>query len=443
MNTPICDFVDEYIKKNTKRLHMPGHKGCGMLGVENRDITEIKGADSLFEADSVIKESELNASMLFGCRTYYSAEGSSLCIRAMVYLLSLYAKVRGKAELILAARNVHKTFLSAVALCDMDVEWMYGTNSYLSCKISADELDRKLSQMDTKPVALYLTSPDYLGNVADIKSLSEVCKKHDVLLVVDNAHGAYLRFLENSQHPVDLGATLCCDSAHKTLPVLTGGAYLHIADGAHDLFFDKAKGALSLFASTSPSYLIMQSLDYANKYLADGYKEKLSDFAMKVAEVKDKLSCCGYTLVGDEVLKITLCIKSYGYYGSAFAEILRDNNIECEFSDPDFVVLMLTPEMESDLDYLLSVLTAIPRKPVINEKPPKFSPLKKMMTIREAMFSNTRIVDVKNSVGRICADISVSCPPAVPIVVCSEVIDESAVKCFEYYSIDRCAVVEK
>ena len=443
MNTPICDFVDEYIKKNTKRLHMPGHKGCGMLGVENRDITEIKGADSLFEADSVIKESELNASMLFGCRTYYSAEGSSLCIRAMVYLLSLYAKVRGKAELILAARNVHKTFLSAVALCDMDVEWMYGTNSYLSCKISADELDRKLSQMDTKPVALYLTSPDYLGNVADIKSLSEVCKKHDVLLVVDNAHGAYLKFLENSQHPVDLGATLCCDSAHKTLPVLTGGAYLHIADDAHDLFFDKAKGALSLFASTSPSYLIMQSLDYANKYLADGYKEKLSDFAVKVAEVKDKLSCCGYTLVGDEVLKITLCTKSYGYYGSEFAEILRDNNIECEFSDPDFVVLMLTPEMESDLDYLLSVLTAIPRKPVINEKPPKFSPLKKMMTIREAMFSNTRIVDVKNSVGRICADISVSCPPAVPIVVCSEVIDESAVKCFEYYSIDRCAVVEK
>lgn len=442
MNTPICDFVSEYIKKNTIRLHMPGHKGKGNLSVENRDITEIKGADSLFEADSVIKESEDNASALFGCPTYYSAEGSSLCIRAMVYLVSLYAKAKGKAPLMLAARNVHKTFISVVALCDMDVEWMCGGNSYLSCSISADELDSKLSQMATKPAAFYITSPDYLGNIADIKALSQVCKKHDVLLLVDNAHGAYLKFSGDVQHPVDLGADLCCDSAHKTLPVLTGGAYLHINKDAQALFCDKVKFAMSLFASTSPSYLIMQSLDLANKYIADGYKEKLADFVLKVAKIKAKLTDNGYTFVGDEILKITVSTKPYGYLGDNFAEILRGKNIECEFSDPDFVVFMLTPESADDVDKLCGAMLEIEKKPAIYEEPPQILPLKKAMSIHDAIFSNAENVSIKDSIGRVCASTSVSCPPAVPIVVCGEVIDQSAVKCFEYYSIDKCAVVK-
>lgn len=215
MNTPICDFVKSYNDKNCIRAHMPGHKGESILGFEHLDITEIQGADSLFEASSIIRESEENASLLFGARTYYSTEGSSLCIRAMLYLTLLYAKKEGKAPLILAGRNAHKTFLSSVALLDLDVEWLYSDSSYLSCDINAETLDNKLSSMQIKPVAVYLTSPDYLGNMLDIKAISEVCNKHGVLLLVDNAHGAYLKFLDNSLHPIDLGATMCCDSAHR------------------------------------------------------------------------------------------------------------------------------------------------------------------------------------------------------------------------------------
>lgn len=83
--------------------------------------------------------------------------------------------------------------------------------------------------MKRKPAAVYITSPDYLGNLADIGGMSDVCRKYGVLLIVDNAHGAYLHFLPKPEHPLDLGAEMCCDSAHKTLPVLTGGAYLHIS----------------------------------------------------------------------------------------------------------------------------------------------------------------------------------------------------------------------
>jgi arginine/lysine/ornithine decarboxylase len=127
--------------------------------------------------------------------------------------------------------------------------------------------------MGRKPCAVYVTSPDYLGNQQDLAGLSAVCAARGIPLLVDNAHGAYLHFLPQPAHPLDLGATACCDSAHKTLPVLTGGAYLHIAKNAPERYARDAKRAMALFGSTSPSYLILQSLDRANAYLAGGYAE--------------------------------------------------------------------------------------------------------------------------------------------------------------------------
>lgn len=445
MNTPICDFVNEYIKSSPLRLHMPGHKGCGMLGFEAYDITEIDGADSLYEADGIIKESEQNAGSLFGCETFYSTEGSSHCIRAMVYLVSLYAKERGKNPLIAAGRNAHKTFLSAAALTDTDVMWLYpeSESSYLSCRITAESLEKALGEASEKPAAVYLTSPDYLGSTADLRAISEVCKKNDILLIVDNAHGAYLRFLPESRHPIDLGADICCDSAHKTLPVLTGGAYLHISQKANEIFARQAKNALSLFGSTSPSYLILQSLDRANKYIADGYREKLAEFCEKVRLLKETLISHGYTLCGGEPLKITINTKPYGYYGTEFADILSKKNIICEFSDPDFIVFMLTPEAENTLSELENALISVERKAEICEKPPIFAKPEKAMSIRDAVFSSSETIPASKSCGRILAAASVACPPAVPIAVCGEMINEEAVKCFEYYKTENCIVIKQ
>ena len=440
MNTPIRDFVKNYIDKETTRAHMPGHKGAGILGIEQYDITEIKGADSLFEASSIIKESEENASTLFGAHTYYSTEGSSLCIRAMLYLCSLFAKAKGKAPLVLSARNVHKSFVSALAMLDLDVQWIIGDNAtYLSCEITADMLDKKLCSMSKKPVAFYITSPDYLGNVADIKSIADVCKKHCVMLLVDNAHGAYLKFLKNSAHPLDLGATMCCDSAHKTLPVITGGAYLHIASDADELLVKNAKTALSLFASTSPSYLILQSLDMANNTLADGYEQTLREYVQKVDILKSELKTAGYTLVGNEPLKLTINTKSYGYLGTDFSEILRDKNIECEFCDPDFVVLMLTPQLP--LDAIKTALLLIEKREAIADTPPTLILPQRAMSARQAVLSNSRTVDVKDSIGKILSNVTVGCPPAVPVLVSGEVIDTTALECLSYYGITHCDIV--
>jgi len=445
LNTPICDFVENYIKKSPLRLHMPGHKGVSFLGSENRDITEIDGADSLYEAKGIISESEKNASLLFDCPTFYSTEGSSLCIRAMLYLAMLYAKDQNKAPLIAAARNAHKVFLSAAALLRFDIDWIYPSDndSYLSCTIREDELESYFSAANPKPAAVYVTSPDYLGNTADIAALSRVCHRHGALLIVDNAHGAYLKFLQASHHPIDLGADLVCDSAHKTLPVLTGGAYLHVSANAPSFFNTSVKSALGLFGSTSPSYLILQSLDLANRYMADGYKERLAAFADSAEKLKASLKQNGFNFLGNEPLKITIDAKDYGYSGNNLACELMARNIIPEFYDPDFAVLMLTPDVGEDgLKALQAALLSIDKKETIQKKSPVITKPEKVMGVADAVFAASEELFVKDCLGRVLSQASVSCPPAVPIVVCGELIDKNAIECMEYYGIEKCVVVK-
>lgn len=452
MTTPISDFLWSYRCKQPIRLHMPGHKGVLLTGCEDNDITEVSGADSLYEAEGIIRESEENASLLFGCPTYYSTEGSSQCIRAMLYLVMLRAKEQGvNRPLILAGRNAHKTFLSAVGLLDLDVEWLYPEDDegYLACPVTPEGLTARLEDLKAEgklPAAVYLTSPDYLGNMVDISGIAEVCHGFGSLLVVDNAHGAYLRFLPESKHPMDLGADLCCDSAHKTLPVLTGGAYLHIGSHLPSLFCSHAKQALALFGSTSPSYLILKSLDMANAVLmTKKYSIALEKTIKKVEACWLKLASYGLRPKHtDEPLKLTICPRRYGYTGMEVAEYLRENNIECEFADPDFVVMMVTPSItEMELDRVVEVLGTLPRREEISDRPPSLVKPKRVLSIREALLSPSEVLPVSECVGRVLAAATVGCPPAVPILVSGEVIDKSAVECFKYYDIKVCSVIKE
>ena len=444
ISTPICDFAAAYESSGVVRLHMPGHKGVSRLGTEGRDLTEVDGADVLYDAQGIILKSEQIAQRLFDTGlTLYSTEGSSLCIRAMLYLICLHAKQQGHKAVIAAARNAHKVFMTAAALLDVDIRWLFPkeSGSVVSCALDLADVERVLR--DDRPAALYVTSPDYLGNVVDISALSALCRQYGALLAVDNAHGAYLRFLPESRHPIHLGADLCCDSAHKTLPVLTGGAYLHISYNAPELLRTHAQNALSLFASTSPSYLILQSLDAANRYLADGYHAKLAALSASLNAAKAQLAVYGYAVLGDEPLKLTLAPKAIGWRGDELAAHLQSLGMMVEFADPDFVVMMFTPENVSAIEALTRALCSLDKRPPISAKPPVLSMPIQRMTPREAVLSPQQRIPVAQAQGRILAAASVNCPPAVPIVVCGEVIDQSAIECFRYYGIEHVYVVKE
>ena len=637
MNTPIHDFVKAYASSAPARFHMPGHKGRGPLGCEEWDLTEIPGADSLYEAEGIIAESEANASRLFGCPTFYSTEGSSHCIRAMLLLamqschserseesipsaacdaadggcgfLTAFGMTKSKPFRVLAARNVHKTFLSAAALLDLEVRWLpTADGSYLSAHPTPETLAAALEE--TEADAVYLTCPDYLGFLPDLRPLAEICHARGALLLVDNAHGAYLRFLRPSQHPMDLGADLCCDSAHKTLPVLTGGAYLHVkgtgnreqgtgegenptppcrdgsqpsaptdeatgnrqqatgngeqgtgnvgaaigrpdvsetadvlsdAVGRHDpmppdVMFSALEGrraesarptqkapgyavshsppeaetgrsvrdALALFGSTSPSYLILQSLDLANPYL-ERLPEKLAAFLPRAEALKARLRAAGWNVVGDEPLKLTISCHSPQREESvssgagrdertgpsaplcsaqddrseashlpvgggvpdapqvpmtALAAALESEGIYCEFADPDYMVFMLSPEnteaelarLELEMQHAKCKMqndacrdgtlpsAKSPARPRTSNARPCNIP-EAVCSIRQAMLGPAEWIPAEESLGRVLARPCVSCPPAVPILMPGERINRAALGAFVRYGIRRLAVL--
>ena len=442
MNTPVCDFVAAYEQSGIARLHMPGHKGKGPLGCEGRDITEIAGADSLYEAGGVIAQSEQNAAALFGAKaTFYSAGGSSQCIGAMLCL----ALQKSKSRVVLAARNAHKSFLHAAALLDADVRWLWPRPySLLACPVTPEMLENALAALPEAPAAVYITSPDYLGNVQPVAALAKVCHAHGAPLLVDNAHGAYLHFLPAPAHPLDEGADLCCDSAHKTLPVLTGGACLHLGHGLLKAEAGEVRAALSLFGSTSPSYLILQSLDACNRYLADEARPKLAACARAVEALKADLAAQGWAVAESEPLKVTLHASKRGWRGDALADFLRKSGVECEYADPDDLVLMVSPQNSpEDLEKVRAALAAAGQGSEAPQTPPQMARPRQAMGIRAALLAPAEEVPVAAAAGRVCAAPTVGCPPAVPVVVSGEEISPDAAAVFRYYGIETVRVVRE
>ncbi len=492
ISTPICDFVQEYAASGISRFHMPGHKGMPVFpGLSMQtDITEIRGADCLYTADSIIRESERNATVLFGTgATLYSTEGSSQCIRAMLAL----AAGKGPA-VILAARNVHRSFLTAAALLDLDVQWLYpepgSTDSICSCPVTAKQVHEALSSMVPLPAAVYLTSPDYLGMLQDIKGIAEAAHDYGVPLLVDNAHGAYLHFLKQPVHPMDLGADMCCDSAHKTLPALTGCAYLHISKKAAPFYAARARKALSLFGSTSPSWLLLASLDYTNKILGEDFRDRLEDCVSQVQALKS-LCISMLSTTSEEPLKITIRADTLSLTGTQIADLLRQHKIECEYEDPDYVVMMISPcNTQEDLmrlgfalqtimtdnsrlhPFSSSIPTTMPAHASFTETSPSSASFPaaeipesvpdtkpghgslsigkvqrsaaypvKAMTIREAALAPSKRIPIDQAAGQICADLTLSCPPGIPVTVCGEIITDESIAMLKHYKIPEIEVL--
>lgn len=448
ISTPIYDFLTRYHDREGLRLHMPGHKGkplfTGALGeAAALDLTEIEGSDSLYEASGVIAESERRTAALFGASaTAYSAGGSTLCIQAMLAMIAAQG-----GGTIIAARNVHRAFVSAAALLDLTVVWIYpdyAEGTLLSGEVSPVSVQAAL-RAHPEARAVYLTSPDYLGVMTDIAAVSEVCRAAAVPLLVDAAHGSHLRFLETDRHALTEGADLCCNSAHKTLPAFTGAAYLHAGDTPFGRTFAlRMKAAMSMFGSTSPSYLILASLDLCQAYLREQGAADIRTIAERADVLRDALRSQGWLVEEAEPLRVTVNGISRGQTGTSVAAALRKLGIECEYADSVHLVALLSPAMEeAELRRFAAAMAAIPQGEG-EVLLPACAPLRLSAhtSLREAVFRSSETLPVEACVGRVCAGVHVTCPPGVPLVVPGECITPEAINILKSYSISSLNVLK-
>jgi len=199
-----------------------------------------------------------------------------------------------------------------------------------------------------------------------------------------------------------------------------------------------------MFASSSPSYLLLQSLDLCNRYLATEFPEALALCAARVAGLKELLTSVGYVMLGDEPLKLTVDGRARGWDGEALASALREGGVEPEFADCDCVVLMCTPQTtEEELSRVGVALVSLPERAKVKKTHTVMAyTTEKVLTVREAMLAAHEKISVKNAVGRICAAPTVSCPPAIPIAVSGERITREHVALFEAYGIEEIDVVK-
>ena len=361
---------------------MPGHKGkvpdvsypSWLSDSFKYDITETAGADDLFAPSGIIRESEDNASDIFGVKTFYSTEGSSLSIKAMIFLALKHFEIKygplpaDEKPYIITVGMCHKAFFHAVELLGIRVKRVEENAEFDSeVKKNVSKIS-ELVEEKRKPIGVYITYPDYFGNIFDIKALKHSLDIMDIPLLIDGAHSAYFRFLDTSKyvqyvHPA-LFSDICSVSAHKTLPTLTGSAYLHINDSFKDVF-PMAKHAMGLFGSSSPSYLIMASLDGFNSF-AESYMKKTNAFVGKIDVLKDELKEMGFSVKKSDPLRIVV-LSDEKYNGNHFASALREAGCEPECSDDKYVIMMLTPlNDEEDLRRIRNAFESLTKRTDIN-----------------------------------------------------------------------------
>ena len=431
-NTPLKRALDEYIRQDYARLHMPGHKGASISPFGELmayDVTEVEGTDSLFEDDGPIKELEEIFTRLYDTKgTVMSAGGSTLCIQAM---LRMVAKKEGR---ILAGRNIHAAAVNAMALLGLEPVWVYPNRKQeerLIGEISPDairsvlEKEKQAGTLDSL-CAVYVTSPDYFGVMSDIRSIAQIAHEYGLPLLVDNAHGAHLHFLKEEYHPMQLGADLCCDSLHKTMPALTGAALLHTSDAK---YCPQMKGAMTVFGSTSPNYLIMLSMDSTAAFLMQDGAERIQQTVTRCEELRQKAREKGFVLPQHcDPMRLTLPLAGTGWDAQNFRKLLRKHKIMEEYLSDSGCVLLFSPfNREEDFKRTEALLDEV----LIQKQPFTAFPIVpsgKVMSLREAFLSPKESVPVEKAEGRIAAQVKITCPPGIPLVMPGERLHKEIIK---------------
>ncbi|MCL2023112.1 MAG: aminotransferase class V-fold PLP-dependent enzyme [Oscillospiraceae bacterium] len=403
MAVPIYDALKAHCASGRAKLHMPGHKGAAgnfppeLAGMLALDTTELPGTFDLLAGEGTcLEQAQSLAAKLYGAgAVLFSAGGATLCIQAMLRAALPHG---GK---LLCSRVLHRAAANAFCLLNILPVFMVHDNSageYFHGRINPEALTDAIAQNpDAKGV--YITSPDYFGTMSDIPALAEIAHRAGLPLLVDAAHGAHLEPMGIAQGH---GADYAAQSLHKTLPALTGAAWLQLADEKNAQI---VREAMEIFGSSSPSFPIVLSIDFAREWLEKTGKQELCDLAAKVRKIKNLLP---HTPLGAvDPLRIAFAYDPRLDMG----KLLRAAGIEPEYAENGRGILIPTAgNSGEDFAKLESFFAAA------DLGTPRPQPLiynRRFCSPRQAFFSKKLPFNVsRRNV--------VDCPPAVPVVLAGE-----------------------
>ena len=477
----LLERLTEYAGSDAYPFHMPGHKRReipdgipgGFPDPYGIDITEIDGFDNLHHAEGILKDAMETVAAIYGAdRSWYLVNGSTCGILSAVFATT---ENGGK---ILTARNCHKAVYHAICLNRLEAEYLYPeeiTEFRINGGIRAEDV-RKALEKDamrcagnsgdvrgkiTKIQAVLITSPTYEGVVSDIRAITDAAHEYGIPLIVDEAHGAHLEYADQChsfpKSALEYGADIVIQSLHKTLPCFTQTAILHVKGKLVDQ--DRISRYLSMFQTSSPSYLFMAGMERCIRYMdGDGrnemirYEKRLERFmermeGLQVLEVLDREICGKYrTVAGWDPSKIVVStMRAEDFHGEELAETLRRKyHLEMEMTAPEYVIAM-TSLMDTEEGFerlgtaLLEIDGALRRRTESGRKEKAASetpeglesklshPVRRML-ICEAMDADTERTAFQDTVGKVSAEFVYLYPPGIPIIAPGEVFTDAIVE---------------
>ena len=438
-------ILDELMKNNKNNLisfHVPGHKNgkiYDLLGYKDllesiykMDTTEIIGTDNLHSPEGIIKKSQEKASKVFKSdKTYFLVNGTTCGIQASIM------SICNDNDKILVNRDCHHSVINACILGNINpvyIDYKLDNDYFILEGVLEEDVIKSIDEnLDAK--ALVLTYPTYYGATYDLEKICEYAHKKNMVVIVDEAHGAHLGLSEKlPKTALEQGADIVIQSTHKTLPSFTQSSMLHIKGGKVDS--SKISEILRIIETSSPSYLLMSSLEIATE-IYEKYGRDLMDKLLENIDnfIKD-ISKNDFVKVYNKFdkTKIFISLKKLGITGYELEKILRKNNIQVELSNYYGVLLICT--ISNYYDDFESIKNAINN--IITDKKdkyfeelrtinyPKIIP-KKILNPREAFYKNKKSVKIYDSIGQISGEYIIPYPPGVSILSPGEIITKEII----------------
>ena len=409
-----------------KTFHIPGHKDKGefkkLFPISAMDVTELPYSDNLHNPDGVIAAAQRDIAEILGAgASFITTDGSS----SGVYALLFAAAQRGNK--IIVMRNSHQSVWNGCRLTGLEPLIVQGEEKEGVLSFPDLALIEQLIAADEKIAGVLVTSPDYYGNIAPLDRLSEITRKYNRLLLVDEAHGAHLAF-GDKQGYAGLYADAWVDGAHKTLPTLTQGAVVSVNSAE---IYPYIQEGLSMFRTTSPNYPVMASVEYGVKYYANN-PAKIQNAKFAVETFKNECAGVLPIVVNDDYTKLLLDCKPLDISAEAVLESLERRGTYAELCDGRYILFYLSPMIE------LSELRDLKRKllPIVENKKlagtyqdkPSIPQADRSYSFQYALKKPCELVGLEEAVGRMCAKNAGVMPPCIPVIVAGEIVTVAAVK---------------